>query len=141
MKPASFAIRCSAVLCGALLHTLPLAAAAVDFAAMPAARLTLLPDRYVLDGREYYDAHAVEAALDANRVKAVRIDNCAPAWTPQLLGTVARLHVYVLDLRLLDADASACRVAALTPAMLSSAPAEAGLSPEQVARYWRNLEP
>ena len=55
MKPASFAIRCSAVLCGALLHTLPLAAAAVDFAAMPAARLTLLPDRYVLDGREYYD--------------------------------------------------------------------------------------
>ena len=141
MKPVSLAIRCCAVLCGALLHTLPLAAAAVDFAAMPAARLTLLPDRYVLDGREYYDARAVEAALDTNRVKVVRIDNCAPAWTPRLLGTVARLHVYALDLRLLDADAPACRAPALTPAMLSSAPADAGLSPEQIARYWRNLEP
>ena len=142
MNADSIAIRCCAMLCGAVLHTLPLGAAAVDFAALPAARLTVLPDRYVLEGREYYDASAVEAALRDRRAQAVRIDNCASAWTPRLLSTVATLHVYALDLRLLDADAAACKAPALTPAMLSSAPPDArSLSAEQVARYWRNLEP
>ena len=141
MSASSIAIRCCAVLCGAVLHTLPLAAAAVDFAAMPTARLTVLADRYVLDGREYYDASAVEAALRKTSTQVVRIDNCAAAWTPRSMATVAQLHVYALDLRLLDADAAMCKLPALTPERLASAAPEAGLSAEQIARYWRNLEP
>jgi hypothetical protein len=145
MNAGSIAIGCCAVLGGAVLLTLPLGAVAVDFAAMPAARLAVLPDRYVLDGREYHDAAAVEAALRASRAQVVRIDHCAPARTPRLLTTVANLRAYALDLRLHDADAPACKAPALSsatrPVMLTSTAPQDGLSAEQVARYWRNLEP
>ena len=140
MNAGSIAIGCCAVLGGAVLLTLPLGAVAVDFAAMPAARLAVLPDRYVLDGREYHDAAAVEAALRASRAQVVSIDHCAPARTPRLLTTVANLRAYALDLRLHDADAPAL-LSATRPVMLTSTAPQDGLSAEQVARYWRNLEP
>jgi len=141
MNSVAIAIRCSAVLCGAVLHTLPLATAAVDFAAMPAARLTVLPDRYVLDGREYYDVSAVDAALRKTSIQAVRIDNCASAWTPRSMSTIVKLHVYALDLRLLDPETATCKMPPLSPERLASAASESGLAAEEIARYWRNLEP
>jgi hypothetical protein len=142
MHAKPIAIRVCLGLCSAALLTLPASSSAVDVSALPAARLTVLPDRYVLDGRQYFDGAALEAAVQDAGVRTIRIDNCADASSPRLLATVARFNLFALDVRLLDADAAACRAPALVPAAV---PARSGgtemLDLAQTARYWRQLEP
>lgn len=117
--------------------TLPATAQVVDGRA-GTARLTVLSDRYVLDGRQYFDTAALAAVLEGRRAPTVRIDNCAATWSPRLLATVARLHAHALDLRLADPASAECRPPALAPATM---PGGETIDGADVARYWERVAP
>lgn len=119
----------------------PLAVAAAGPAPMKTLNVTVLPDRYLVAGKQI-GLDALESSVRKNRVQAVRFDVCAGA-NERLLTAAARLSALYLDIRPGAADTHGCPPTTADTAR--SAPKTSNLvlasAGDPSAQYWNGVMP
>ncbi len=108
--------------------------------------VTVLADRYIVNGQAYDDLNELDRAVTALRPGAVRLYACGSGATRAQMGAAHRFHDRYLELRILDETAAQCRVrVALAPqarpvAVRSGLPPY-GIDDAEVARWWMDMVP
>lgn len=120
---------------------IPLAVAAAGPAPMKTLNVTVLPDRYLVAGKQI-GLDALESSVRKNRVQAVRFDVCAAA-NERLLTAAARLSALYLDIRPVAPGTRGCPLATADTAR--SAPKASNLvlasAGDPSAQYWNGVMP